>query len=623
VAHVPIHERVAELQKFKQKRLQDLRAAREEEEGRTNTYNPHIDKKSREIAERRKREEEARRRVALEEAVSRVEGADADGAGGGDTTQAVNRTAASSSSHRMNRFSSAIAHALVDSNNSNNGPANAALGSTTAAAMTGFFHDSNEEAAIRDREYTNAVSEDVESRLMKEGRATEMKMMYLQVMREKELEEQTTQAKASRGTEKLAAQSEFVGASFAERQRMYREKVQQRQAHRQMRVEQTASQWFNPKIGKSTAVLAAAKPERVVETKEERVQRLSVSDAQLKEQHRLQMTEQVYRDVTFKPKLTRKTDELGQASTLDDLVDDPKGKAVREAVRRRVQEEQQRDQTFRPSIPSYRPEHGHYEDVGRSVDVSSYSYAGAAAGISATARRAAGGEGVDRDDAYDPYRELYGADLPRASNGDGDGDGAGAGGQEVPYMQASHSGAAYGTDDSQMNVPASVALKQQINMREPDKMTRNIKYDLQRKEEHRRSELIRSELRELQECTFTPHINQYPGSAPEGTANVIKGLDRHMELKELTHRKKEEAREREDEVFGVKNVDSMRRVEDGTTMAAPFSLSESDQRPSRAVLEMREREREELTFQPHTENVKRRNDLRRAARANKAAVKGV
>ena len=72
-------------------------------------------------------------------------------------------------------------------------------------------------------------------------------------------------------------------------------------------------------------------------------------------------------------------------------------------------------------------------------------------------------------------------------------------------------------------------------------------------------------------------------------------------------------------MFGVKNVDSMRRVEDGTTVAAPFSLSESDSRPSRAVVEMSDREKEELTFQPLTENIKRRNDLRRAVRAKKAA----
>ena len=608
VAHVPIHERVGELQKFKQKRLQDLRAAREEEEGRTNTYNPSIDKKSREIADRRRKEEEMKRRVALEDAIARKEGGEEEVAGDAAAL-------GTNSSHRMNKFSSAIAHALVDSNNENNGPANDALDSTTAAAMSGFFHDSKRDAETRETDFKNAVNEDVESRLMKEGRATEMKMMYLQVMRERELAEQSKQAKASKGTEKLAAQSSFVGASFAERQRMYRDKVQQRQAQRQMRVEQTTSQWFNPKIGKSALVVAAAKPERLVETKDERVERLSVRDAEAREKDRLKMAEYVYKDVTFKPNLSSKTKELGRASSLDDLVEDPKGKAVREAVRRRVQEEQQREQTFRPTIPSYRPEHGSYADMDQSADQGRYSYVGAAAGIAATARRANTGTGGGEVDAHDPYRELYGSDLPRPTQDDD-----GAGDAEVPIMRASYSGASYGVNESHaaVRVPASVALKQQINMREPEKMVQNIKHDLQRKEEHRRGELIRSELRELQECTFTPQITSYAGSAPEGTSNVIRGLDRHMELKELTQRKKQEARDREEQVFGVKNVDSMRRVEDGTTVAAPFSLSESDSRPSRAVVEMSEREKEELTFQPLTENIKRRNDLRRAVRANKA-----
>merc|ERR1711871_222001 len=175
---------------------------------------------------------------------------------------------------------------------------------------------------------------------LKEGRATEMKMMYLQVMREKELEEQTKQAKSSKGTEKLAEKSKFVSASFAERQRMYKEMVEQRQAQRSMKVEQAAAKWFNPQIGNATSVLAVSKPDRIIETKDERVHRLSVSDVEVKKQHRRDIAKHVYRDVTFKPKLAKKSNELGRASTLDDLVENPKGQAVREAVRKRVQEDQ-------------------------------------------------------------------------------------------------------------------------------------------------------------------------------------------------------------------------------------------------------------------------------------------
>ena len=170
----------------------------------------------------------------------------------------------------MDKFTSAIAHALVDSNNDHHGTANASLGATTAAAMSGFYHDSNEHEVLRSKDMDHLVNEDVESRLLKEGRATEMKMMYLQVMREKELEEQTKQAKSSKGTEKLAEKSKFVSASFAERQRMYKEMVEQRQAQRSMKVEQAAAKWFNPQIGNATSVLAVSKPDRIIETKDER-----------------------------------------------------------------------------------------------------------------------------------------------------------------------------------------------------------------------------------------------------------------------------------------------------------------------------------------------------------------
>ena len=225
---------------------------------------------------------------------------------------------------------------------------------------------------------------------------------------------------------------------------------------------------------------------------------------------------------------------------------------------------------------------------------------------------------------FDPYRDLYGADLPHAG---------GPKDEEAPCMEASGRAYGLGHDESYQSyqyhttaaaVPAAVQLKQQINMREPEKMAKNIKTELQRKEEHRRTEIIRSELRELQECTFKPQINSYAGvdtSFSEGPTNIIRGLDRHLELQEATKRKKDLAREREAEVFGVRGVDSMRRLEDGTTVSKPFKLSEQDKRPSRAVLQLQEKETKDLTFHPQTENIKRRNDLRKATRASNANSK--
>jgi hypothetical protein len=63
-----------------------------------------------------------------------------------------------------------------------------------------------------------------------------------------------------------------------------------------------------------------------------------------------------------------------------------------------------------------------------------------------------------------------------------------------------------------------------------------------------------------------------PSSAPcrrkTDTNNpvVIKGLGRHLELKRMSIKKKEDMEAREKEVFGVKNIHKYKRPEDGSTI---------------------------------------------------------
>ena len=164
----------------------------------------------------------------------------------------------------------------------------------------------------------------------------------------------------------------------------------------------------------------------LVETKDERVTRLSKHDAEVKQHHVQAMYEEVYKDLTFKPDLV-KSKELAanKHSSLEDLVENPKGKAVREEVRRRVQEEEKSDLTFRPKIPEYRSEHGHYDEG----EVNVLSHAG-------TAR-------VHKENKVnlDPYSELYGDDLPRVIPNKDFHD------VEAPTM-LNQSGIAYGVDES-------------------------------------------------------------------------------------------------------------------------------------------------------------------------------
>lgn len=125
-----------------------------------------------------------------------------------------------------------------------------------------------------------------------------------------------------------------------------------------------------------------------------------------------------------------------------------------------------------------------------------------------------------------------------------------------------------------------------INMKEPEKMANDIRIHLIEKEEKRRSELIAQEINELRECTFHPNISSNssnkhihhlydntsidslspPSIAQQQQPIVIRGLGRYLELKQLSIKQKEDAIEREKEVFNVRNVDKYRRAEDGSTI---------------------------------------------------------
>lgn len=109
-----------------------------------------------------------------------------------------------------------------------------------------------------------------------------------------------------------------------------------------------------------------------------------------------------------------------------------------------------------------------------------------------------------------------------------------------------------------------------INMAEPDKMARDIKLKLQEKEMKRQQELMIKEINELKECTFQPKINDYPPSqhGPHHRTKpvIVKGLGRHLELRNLLNKQKELELKRKKEAFTVRNVDKYRSSIDGLTI---------------------------------------------------------
>jgi hypothetical protein len=132
------------------------------------------------------------------------------------------------------------------------------------------------------------------------------------------------------------------------------------------------------------------------------------------------------------------------------------------------------------------------------------------------------------------------------------------------------------------NCPLNVSIEQgirehakraqngRINMQEPEVMARDIRLHLRKKEEQRLTELKVREFEELRDCTFQPSIEHSLSSLDRQRRDtspvVIRGLGRHLELRHLSAKQKEDALQREKEVFSVKNVDKYRRAEDGSTL---------------------------------------------------------
>ncbi len=84
----------------------------------------------------------------------------------------------------------------------------------------------------------------------------------------------------------------------------------------------------------------------------------------------------------------------------------------------------------------------------------------------------------------------------------------------------------------------------------------------------------KKEYEELKECTFTPAIKRTVPKQPSGPI-VVRGLGRHLELKELAQRQSEEKAERERKAFLTQLSSSSTKP---YTVPAPFHLSSNDKK---------------------------------------------
>eukprot|EP00899_Mesostigma_viride_P020277 jgi/Mesvir1/28250/Mv26211-RA.1 len=163
--------------------------------------------------------------------------------------------------------------------------------------------------------------------------------------------------------------------------------------------------------------------------------------------------------------------------------------------------------------------------------------------------------------------------------------------------------------------PQLIAKKKDVNRSisylEPETIVTKLVQDAKRKERELEEARIAKELAELQECTFTPALSGWAPPVDTGPV-VVRGLGRHMELKQLAKSLEEERLEREKKAF-LLDVTGVR--EPMTTVPEPFRLSgggkAAELRRQQLMEEIQAERLKECTFQPKTNEATNRQIINR------------
>jgi len=113
-----------------------------------------------------------------------------------------------------------------------------------------------------------------------------------------------------------------------------------------------------------------------------------------------------------------------------------------------------------------------------------------------------------------------------------------------------------------------------IDVTQPDTLTQRIKEKERQKMAQCEQVKKKKEYEELKECTFTPAIKRAVPKQASGPI-VVRGLGRHLELKELAQRQSEEKAERERKVFLTHVTNASTKP---YTVPHPFDLSSYDKK---------------------------------------------
>lgn len=340
----------------------------------------------------------------------------------------------------------------------------------------------------------------------------------------------------SKGSKKIVQENENLKKNFYDRSNYYEILHNHRISKIDNEIKKEQDHWFNPQIlKKSERIIEQKYPERSFETIKERSDRLSIMDSEIKDENLKILENKIYSAYNFKPQIDPLSRVFGRKSTLDELYNDPRGKQARDEAKQKVEESFSKEYTFKPEINK-------------------------------NSKRM-----IENDDYLKLYNQFSGKFINIISFFN----------FVLIYIYIFYlvlSPQAY-EDENECNKSLNSSKLGRINFTEPEKMQREIELKNIQREEKRRENIILREMEELKDCTFTPTIytTNYQLKSNDDSLNckpvVVKGLGRHLELRQLSEKLKEEARIRELQAFHVIDVNKYRRPEDGSTIVEPFDLS--------------------------------------------------
>ena len=281
--------------------------------------------------------------------------------------------------------------------------------------------------------------------------------------------------------------------------------------------ERKCGTWFKPTISDTTnIILSNTRQDILNESINQRINRLAYEDAENIDQNKHKKEQEIYGNMTFTPSIAPISRELGTKSSLQELHVNRRGQRVKAKIKDQLEAKESNECSFQPSITKSQESYKKYlKSVGK----------------------------------YHSHPEF---DPPVAWRD-----------YSCPLMNNHEVTEGYGQDNKSSQEiwrpPGS------INMLEPEKMAKDIRLSLLEKEKKRQNELIVKEIEELQECTFQPKVNT---TIPihNNKPIVVRGLGRHLELRNLLNKQKQLEKERKENAFRVKNIDKYRNTYDGTTI---------------------------------------------------------